>query len=323
MLRATLAGAAILAVTLALIPFQWISVALRLPLRRRIPVFYHRLLCALMGVRIHVMGARSDQHPLLLVANHSSWLDVPIITALAPVVFVARGDMASWPLFGLLARLQRSVFVDRTRRLKTGEVNAEIAQRLADGDPVVLFAEGTSSDGNRVLPFRTALIGAASDALTQVGQIGQVVVQPLSIAHVGLDGLPMGRRHRPLTAWYGDMDLVPHLIGVLRRGAFDVVVSWGEPVAYDARSDRKAVARTLESRVRRLTAAALRGGLPPAPRPPALRPAAAGHSFLPGKTLRGAQSRNGHRDNGIAEAPATLEPHPEPERPGPTSTQRA
>jgi lyso-ornithine lipid O-acyltransferase len=245
-----------------LIPLQWISIVLRAPTRRLIPVGYHRAVCALLGIRIRVIGQRTRAQPLLLVANHSSWLDVPVITAVAPVVFVAKREVASWPLLGLLAKLQRSVFVDRERRHKTLEVNAQIAQRLAAGDPVVLFGEGTSSDGNRVLPFRTALIGAAQDALAAATPGGGVMIQPLSIAYVGLDGLPLGRQHRPLAAWYGDMDFVSHFRGLLRHGALDVVVSWGEPIPYLAGSDRKAVARSLESRVRELTIAARRGDLP-------------------------------------------------------------
>src|SRR6202011_3813730 len=118
----------------------------------------------------------------------------------APVVFVAKREVAGWPLFGLLARLQRSVFVDRKRRHKTGEVNAQIAQRLAEGDPVVLFGEGTSSDGNRVLPFRSALIGAARDALVEAEHSGRVLIQPLSVAYTRLHGLPIGRLHRHIAA---------------------------------------------------------------------------------------------------------------------------
>jgi lyso-ornithine lipid O-acyltransferase len=262
MLRPPLVAAALVAMTLMLIPLQWISIVLRAPTRRLIPVGYHRAVCALLGIRIRVIGQRTRAQPLLLVANHSSWLDVPVITAVAPVVFVAKREVASWPLLGLLAKLQRSVFVDRERRHKTLEVNAQIAQRLAAGDPVVLFGEGTSSDGNRVLPFRTALIGAARDALAAATPGGGVMIQPLSIAYVGLDGLPLGRQHRPLAAWYGDMDFVSHFRGLLRHGALDVVVSWGEPIPYLAGSDRKAVARSLESRVRELTIAARRGGLP-------------------------------------------------------------
>src|SRR5215472_13423752 len=239
MLRALLVAAAIVAMTLVLIPLQWISILLRAPTQRLIPVGYHRALCALLGIRIRVMGQRTPQRPLLLVANHSSWLDVPIITAVAPVVFVAKQEVASWPLLGLLAKLQRSVFVDRARRHKTGEVNAEIAQRLAAGDPVVLFGEGTSSDGNRILPFRTALIGAARDALAEAEHTRRVWLQPMSIAYIRLFGLPLGRQHRPLVAWYGGSPLWPHLLGIARRGGIDVVVTWGEPVAFDETSDRK------------------------------------------------------------------------------------
>jgi len=317
MLRMIVTGTAFLAITLTLIPFQWLAVALRLPSRRRIPVLYHRMLCGLLGVRIKVVGRCSNHHPLLVVANHCSWIDIPVITSLASVVFVAKHQVASWPLFGLLAKLQRTVFVNRAHRHKTAEVNAEIAQRLAEGDPVVLFGEGTSSDGNRVLPFHTALIGAARDALAASEHTGQVMIQPLSIAYVGIDGLPMGRQHRHVAAWYGDMDLMPHLLGMLRRGALDAVVSWGDPIPYDARTDRKEVARALESSVRRLTATALRSG------PGTRRPVSAGHSFLPGKTLRGSRQRGGRRGHGAAQAAKPLEMRPDPERPGPISTQRA
>ena len=109
MLRAIPVLAAAAAITLALIPVQWISVALKLPSRRSIPVLYHRMLCALIGIRIREVGERVREHPLLVVANHCSWLDVPVITAAAPVVFVAKREVAGWPVFGLLARLQRSV----------------------------------------------------------------------------------------------------------------------------------------------------------------------------------------------------------------------
>jgi 1-acyl-sn-glycerol-3-phosphate acyltransferase len=259
MLRLGFIVAAIATITAPLIPLQWLAVRWRLPLRRRIPVFYHRVICALLGVRVHVIGRPVRERPLLIVANHASWLDISVITSAAPAVFVAKREVSTWPLFGLLARLQRSVFVDRTRRHRTRHVNAEIAQRLAEGDPVVLFGEGTSSDGNRVLPFRSALIGAARDALVEAGDASKVWIQPLSVAYTGLHGLPAGRQHRPALAWYGEFALWPHLIGVIRRGAIDVVMTWGGAVPFDASSDRKAVAKSVERTVRELTALALRG----------------------------------------------------------------
>lgn len=259
MLRIALITAVVGIITVALIPLQWLSVRLKLPSRRSIPRIYHRAVCRLLGVRITAIGHRQPGHPLLVVSNHTSWLDIPVISALTPVVFVAKLEVATWPLFGLLARLQRSVFVDRARRHKVDEVNAEIAERLAEGDPVVLFAEGTSSDGNRVLPFRSALIGAARDALAKAERAERVYIQPLSIAYTHLHGIAMGRQHRPVVAWYGSLDLIPHLAAVMDHGAIDAVVAWGEPIVYDRVADRKLLARQLETAVRRQTVASLRG----------------------------------------------------------------
>jgi 1-acyl-sn-glycerol-3-phosphate acyltransferase len=259
MLRLTSIGIAVGAITAALIVPQWLAVALRLPARRLIPVVYHRAICRLLGVRIRVNGEPPRGGPVLLMANHVSWLDICVLTALMPVVFVAKREVSTWPLFGLLAKLQRSVFVDRARRHATRDTNAEIAARLAEGDPVVLFAEGTSSDGNRVLPFLSSLIGAAQ-AVLENGRhaAGAVAIQPLAIVYTGIDGLPIGRQHRPHVAWYGDMDLLPHLSALIRRGAIDVTVSFGKAFAFDHTADRKAIARDMEHEVRRMREQALR-----------------------------------------------------------------
>ncbi len=275
MFRLVYVFAAVGAITLALLPIQAVAVWLDLPLRRRIPLRYHRMVCAILGIRVREVGRRMREHPLLIVANHCSWLDISVISAVAPVVFVAKHEIARWPLFGMLAKLQRTVFVDRARRHKTREVNAAIAQRLTAGDTVVLFGEGTASDGNRVLAFRSALIGSARDALAEGGQDRRVWIQPLSIAYTRMRGLPLGRHARPRVAWYGDVTMVAHLVGVARHGEIDVTVIWGEPVAFDGRSDRKEIARALEIEIRHRTAQALRGRAGEAPP----------HSFLPQNPL--------------------------------------
>ena len=262
MLRLIYVFATVGAATFALLPFQAVAVWLDLPLRRRIPQRYHRMVCAILGIRLHEVGRRMHEHPLLIVANHCSWLDISVISAVAPAVFVAKQEVAGWPVIGLLAKLQRTVFVDRARRHKTRDVNAEIARRLAEGDPVVLFGEGTSSDGNRVLPFRSALIGAARDALAEAEHTGRVWIQPLSLAYTHRRGLPLSRHERPRVAWYGKMSMAPHLAGMARSGGVDVSVMWGEPVAFDEQSDRKQVARGLEAQVRQRTVRMLRGDKP-------------------------------------------------------------
>jgi lyso-ornithine lipid O-acyltransferase len=246
------------ALTLVLLPFQLIGMIFDLRLQRTIPHLYHRILCALIGVRIREVGTRSAASPALILSNHVSWLDICVITALGPVVFVAKSEVAGWPVFGWLARLQRTIFINRQARHQTGAATREIAGRLLGGDAVVLFAEGTSSDGIRVLPFRSSLVGAVHHALGDGPQHTHVTVQPMSLAYVSLSGLRMGRGLRERVAWYGDVELVPHLLSVLASGAVDVTVSWGEAIAYDMRADRKAIARDAEHSVRRMTAAALR-----------------------------------------------------------------
>lgn len=238
----------LLLVTLIGIPAQWIAIRLNLRLKRWVPVIFHRVALALIGVKVRVTGAPAPDRPLMILANHVSWLDICVIGSLMPLCFVAKSEVGGWPGIGTLARLQRTIFVDRTARAATGRVNGEIAARLDGGDPVVLFAEGTSSDGNRVLPFRSALVGAA-----RAGGTGGIL-QSLSIAYVAQGGVPLGRARRPLLAWYGDMDLAPHLMEILRRGHIEVELRFGEPIAG---MDRKAATAQAERQVRAALARSL------------------------------------------------------------------
>ncbi|GAB4519438.1 MAG: 1-acyl-sn-glycerol-3-phosphate acyltransferase [Roseibium sp.] len=243
-------------VSLVLIPLQWLAIRLRLPLRKKLPQIWHRIATRLVGIRISQVGGPAVDRPLLIAANHASWVDITVLGSLTPLSFIAKSEVSGWPVFGLFAKLQQTVFVNRTRRTETGQVADAIAGRMASGDVMVLFAEGTSNDGNCVLPFRSALLGAATRALGE-DEASMVWVQPLSVAYQGFYGLPMGRAHRPHVAWYGDMELAGHLWGIFSRGALDVVVRWGEPVLVDRATDRKALTRRLEAEVRAMTIASL------------------------------------------------------------------
>jgi 1-acyl-sn-glycerol-3-phosphate acyltransferase len=264
MLRALFIAAFFFTMTPLLISIQWLLDKAHLPGWGAIAVNYYRVLCKLLRIRVHVIGAPVTGHAALFVSNHVSWVDILVIGSVRPVAFVAKREVAGWPLVGTTARLQRTVFVDRTRRQQTGDVIAEMVKRLIGGTPVVLFAEGTSSDGNRVLPFRSALVGVVNDAAANADLGGKLMIQPMSICYTGLHGIPMGRQHRPLVAWYGDLDFMPHIKALIARGAIDAVLNYGEPVVADASADRKAMARSLEGAVRRLMLAALRGGARPA-----------------------------------------------------------
>ena len=251
-IRAAFVLTVFLTATLLLIPVQWLLVALKLPARRNLPHRYHRFVAYLFGIKVRVQG-KPPAGPALLLANHTSWLDIVIFSAVAPLSFIAKSEVGTWPFFGTLARLQRTVFVTRARRSETGQARDAIADRLAEGDVLVLFPEGTSDDGNSVLPFKSALLSAADTALHQGRKI---TVQPVSTAYVAREGIPMGRENRPLYAWYGDMELVPHLWEALQAGPLDVVVQFHPPL--EAR-DRKELARMAWDTVRKGQAAALAG----------------------------------------------------------------
>jgi lyso-ornithine lipid O-acyltransferase len=209
---------------------------------RKFPHLYHRTVLRWLGHRINVIGAPVNGKPCLIACNHVSWLDIPILSALTPLSFIAKREVARWPGFGALAKLQRSVFIDRDRRHSTGSSRDEIKERFAAGETMVLFAEGTSSDGVSVLPFKSAYFGAAEHP--------GVVIQPVTLAYRGHWGLPMNRRRRPSYAWYGDMEMEPHLWSAMAAGPIEVDIICHPPISIEQAGGRKAAAKYAESMVR-------------------------------------------------------------------------
>ncbi|WP_460449883.1 lyso-ornithine lipid O-acyltransferase [Alsobacter sp. SYSU BS001988] len=261
-LRIAIVLAALVPVTLAMMGLQHLAIRFGWRMAHALPRAFHRYVCLLFGVRVAQEGAPSAARPLLIVSNHTSWLDISVISALEPLSFIAKREVGTWPVFGAFARLQRSIFIDRTRRKGAAEANREIAERLSAGDAIVLFAEGTTSDGNRVLPFRSSLIGAARDAIADAGHEARVMVQPVTVAYPRRGGIPVGREGRAAIAWYGDMDLIPHLAPIMAGRPIDAVVAWGEPIPFGPGSDRKEVARLAEAAVRRAYARLVTGREP-------------------------------------------------------------
>ncbi len=234
-------------VTLTLMPLQAIATRRNWPLARRLPWYWQRIACRLTGIRVTVEGEPAAT-PLLIAANHISWLDIPVLGSVLPVSFVAKSEVAGWPVVKTLSRLQRTVYIDRKRRSQTAAATEAIARRVRQGDVMVLFAEGTTGDGNRVLPFRSALLGAARAA----AGTGTITVQPVAITYCGILGLPVSRVDRPMLAWYGDMRLEGHFVRAAGWGAIDVTVSFGEPIAFGPDDDRKKVAEQCYEAVRQM-----------------------------------------------------------------------
>jgi len=251
-LRAFLLALAFLGLTLLSIPIQWLSIRLKLKLQRSYPHAYHRLLCRMFGIRVTVVGRPIRDRGVLFAANHAGYFDILVMSATMPVSFIGKKEVNTWPLFGLMARLQRTVFIDRQRRGDVGNARDVLRERLRAGEALMLFPEGTSTDGNHVLPFKSALMGAVeADIGTDAdGRKIYAPVQPVTISYVAMHGIPIGRENRPLYAWYGDMDLLPHVWEALKSGPLDVVVEFHDPLTIGPGRGRKQIAHEAEAIVR-------------------------------------------------------------------------
>jgi len=221
--------------------------------------FYFRTAAWMMGLRIQLIGEPDRNGSVLFVSNHSSWLDIVVLGATLEASFVAKREVGEWPVVRTMARLGRTVFVSRARTQTKGEAGA-IRDRLAEGDNIILFPEGTTSDGTRVLPFRSAFLAVADHAR---------LVQPVSIVFDRLGGLPACRRDRPLFAWYGDMDLGSHFWRLARRSKTRATVVLHAPLAPKDWPDRKTLAAACAEVVSE-SCATLRQNRPPVPLSPSV-----------------------------------------------------
>ncbi len=235
-------GLAVLAWTLPAMLIQ--AGCLILPGRAKVAFarLYWRVFTRLIGIRVRVIGTPAKPagtRSVVYVSNHSSWVDIPVIGGVLDGCFVAKGDVAGWPLIGTIARLGRTVFVSRSRA-STGKERDAMRATLAAGDKLILFPEGTSSDGSRVLPFRTAFF-AIAEAGNDEDATRLPLIQPVSVVYDRLGGLPAGRASRPVFAWYGDMDIASHFWRLTQNIGLRATILLHAPLDPARFDDRKAL----------------------------------------------------------------------------------
>ena len=198
-----------------------------------------RMVCRLLGLRVRVIGTPYRQGSALYAANHVSYLEIPVLSGLLDATFVAKSEVADWPLLGLLCRWGRTVFIERSASEAKAQTRM-LRERLGRGESLILFPEGTSTDGSGVMPFKSSLFNIGENLPAGMN----LVVQPVSVAYVRtVDGTPLVGPLTELYCWYGDATLLPHLIRVFGLAGAMVEVRFHEPIPVEVGTGRKDLAR--------------------------------------------------------------------------------
>ncbi len=210
--------------------------------KARLPWLFHRGLARSLGIRIVLHGKPARRHRVLFVVNHLSWADIPVLGAHIRAAFVAKSEVSGWGAVGWLATLARTVYVERSRRSSTGVQRDAIGERLSKGESVILFPEGTNSDGVEVLPFKSSLFSVADG-------LDDVLIQPVTLAYTRVNGIPVTRERLPDLAWIGETELFPHAMAFMALGRVRAEILFHPAVRAADFADRKALARHCEDAV--------------------------------------------------------------------------
>jgi 1-acyl-sn-glycerol-3-phosphate acyltransferase len=212
----------VILVFLSFTPFYWFLLKVNQPLGFRFGRFYLSTWRKCLGHDLIIKGELSKEKPTLYVANHSSYVDILVLGTFIPARFVAKQEVAKWPIMGWLSTNQGTIYIDRSRNA-IADGTDKLLQYIEDGESLILFPEGTTSDGCRVLPFGSSFFDVAMKK--------NVVVQPITISYAGWDGLSMPRFLRKLAGWGSpDVDLLPHLWTLAQFGKIQVVVDLHKPL---------------------------------------------------------------------------------------------
>lgn len=237
--------AVLIVALVVLVPLYMLSVGPARRLRLAQQFFFCRQVLRLTGLSVRVLGRPCTEGPVLYASNHVSYLDIPVLNALLDASFISKAEVKGWPLIGFIGRLTGTVFI-RRHAAGAKRQRDEIAERLAQGDSLILFPEGTSTNGAGVAPFRSSLFGV----IDQADASARLLIQPVSLTYTRCaDGTPLEGPARALYAWFDDAVLLPHFKRVLGMRGAEVVVTFHEPLRAADHTDRKHVTQLVRNAV--------------------------------------------------------------------------
>lgn len=212
-----------------------------------LPHFWHKGVCAIFQIRLSTQGTIIKDRQVFFVSNHLSYLDIcAIATQICFASFVAKADVERWPVFGFLSKLQQTIFISRSRSAATKESNA-LDEAMVNGKNLILFPEGTSTEGISIYPFKSSLF-----ELFLKEKYKHILIQPITLVVKSVDGKPpLTREERNVYAWPFDdeIGLGPHLLRFAKSRGAEITLIFHEPISVDEFSDRKALAKTCHDAV--------------------------------------------------------------------------
>ena len=209
--------------------------------------WYHKRTLWCFDVNLIEVGRPSSKSPTLFVTNHNSYLDIAALGACLEASFVAMDQVKVWPVFGLLSKLQDTLYIDRQVKSISGQ-QRQFTERFDQGHNLIMFPEGSSYSTTHTLPFRSSLLAVAKHKIN--GE--PLLVQPASVTFAKLDGLPIHRNLRAFYGWYGDANLFSHMFSAAGLGKLSIQIEWHEPKTLsDFDGNRKALTAYCEKAVKR------------------------------------------------------------------------
>lgn len=245
---------AVIGASLPLIPLQYIMVTFFPRAWWPVAGLWHRTMSHILGVRVQIVRGNEDAHlhhpgPVLYAANHISWLDILVLGGhLENASFIAKSEVAGWGFVGSLCNLHKTIFVNRSRRTESLKQRDALVERVQEGHSLILFPEGTSTDGMHVSAFKSALFSVAERADEACDH--DLLVQPVTLAYTEVNGMPLVRSQKPWVAWLGDVELIQHLRQLMGRARVEAIIEFHAPVTVAEAGSRKALAAYCEQEVR-------------------------------------------------------------------------
>ena len=197
----------------------------------------------IFGIKLKVSGVQETKR-VMFISNHISYLDIIILGSVVNAVFVAKSEIKGWPIINKLCMLGKTIFIERNNRRSVKKQSVSIKENMENGLNVILFPEGTSSDGSKVLSFKSSLFEVVDHE-----ELRNYKLQPISISYNKLDGLPLVKIHRPFLAWFGAMNLAPHVWQFLGLGTSEVNIRFHKSEKFSAFLNRKEACRYCFERI--------------------------------------------------------------------------